>query len=353
MLKTLQKAIDTYLEDPTRLISKRFSPTPSCSQVNNDKGGSRKRSNERKYSSEKITVWSFDMDGHAETCFERFCELAKKDVSSLHKVATRCIDDYQIPPEDSETTWELSAVCVLRLFWNACTWPRIGRPEFFMVSEYSGTISNKRQQSLWQKVATIVEMTSIKPRNAGKSVIWEVKNWNAREAIRLIHILTMMLLSPLTTFRSTFPTPPTQPNPTCSKTMRHWSKWSTKEEVQAWGMSQERTEPIHIGCLSEWVWIVLFLIKCGINTLQRCWNQAAFWVIAWHRSNWEIMSLYVHKTAMKTEENVVQVEYPSHILRDKTGLRDNWCSRQWKVENARGSSSRLLRFRFMCGKAGV
>ena len=64
-----------------------------------------------KYSLEKITAWSYGMEGHAEKCVERYCALARKDVSSLQQVATPCIDDHLVPPEDHETTRELSALC--------------------------------------------------------------------------------------------------------------------------------------------------------------------------------------------------------------------------------------------------
>ena len=53
---------------------------------------------------EKITDWSYDMEGHAEKYVEIYCKLAKKDVSSLQQVATPCTDDHQIPPEEYETT---------------------------------------------------------------------------------------------------------------------------------------------------------------------------------------------------------------------------------------------------------
>ena len=47
------------------------------------------------YSLEQITAWSIDVEGYAEKCVERYCESAKKDVSSLQHVATPCIDDHQ------------------------------------------------------------------------------------------------------------------------------------------------------------------------------------------------------------------------------------------------------------------
>ena len=51
------------------------------------------------------------MAGHAEKRVERYCEFGKQHVFSLQQVATPCIDDHLIPPEDNETTGELSAVC--------------------------------------------------------------------------------------------------------------------------------------------------------------------------------------------------------------------------------------------------
>ena len=81
------------------------------------------------YASEKITAWSYDMEGHADKCVDKYCESAQKDVSTLQLVATPCIDDHQTPPGDCEKTAEPSAVCaqiVLKFLYLA----RIGRPYF-------------------------------------------------------------------------------------------------------------------------------------------------------------------------------------------------------------------------------
>ena len=43
------------------------------------------------------------MIGHAEQCVERYCELSGKKVDSLKKVATPCMDDHLMPPEDFVT----------------------------------------------------------------------------------------------------------------------------------------------------------------------------------------------------------------------------------------------------------
>ena len=48
------------------------------------------------------------MAGACEGCVERYLELAKKPRSYLKKVATPCIDDQLIPPEDFEKKGELA-----------------------------------------------------------------------------------------------------------------------------------------------------------------------------------------------------------------------------------------------------
>ena len=59
----------------------------------------------------KIAAWGRDMTGHVEKCVERSFEFAKKDVPFLQSVATPCVDDHPIPPEDFEVQGELSDVC--------------------------------------------------------------------------------------------------------------------------------------------------------------------------------------------------------------------------------------------------
>ena len=94
------------------------------------------------------------MEGHAEICVERFCQLAKKDMSTLQQVATPCIDDHQIPREDYETTGEFSAVCVqivLKYLYLA----RIGRPDLlWSVSTLARSVPTWNK-ACHQKVAKI------------------------------------------------------------------------------------------------------------------------------------------------------------------------------------------------------
>ena len=75
-----------------------------------------------------ISSWSYDMEGLAKKCAERYCELANKTTQQLHKVATPCMDDHQFKEEEKGSVGELSKVCsqiVLKCLYLA----RIGRPD--------------------------------------------------------------------------------------------------------------------------------------------------------------------------------------------------------------------------------
>ena len=75
-----------------------------------------------------ISSWSYDMEGHAKKCVERYCELANRTTQQLHKVSTPCIDDHHFKEEEMKSVGELSHVCsqiVLKCLYLA----RIGRPD--------------------------------------------------------------------------------------------------------------------------------------------------------------------------------------------------------------------------------
>ena len=74
-----------------------------------------------------ISSWSYDMEGHAKKCAQRYGELANKTTQQLHKVSTPCIDDHHFKEEEMKSVGELSHVCsqiVLKCLYLA----RIGRP---------------------------------------------------------------------------------------------------------------------------------------------------------------------------------------------------------------------------------
>ena len=75
----------------------------------------------------RLSSWSYDMEGHAKKCVERYCELANKTTQQLYKVSTPCIDDHHFKEEELESVGELSQVCshmVLKCLYLA----RIGGP---------------------------------------------------------------------------------------------------------------------------------------------------------------------------------------------------------------------------------
>ena len=76
----------------------------------------------------RISLWSCDMEGHAKTCVERYCELANKTTKQLYKVSTPCIDDHHFKEEQLKSVGALSKVSsqiVLKCLYSA----RIGRPD--------------------------------------------------------------------------------------------------------------------------------------------------------------------------------------------------------------------------------
>ena len=57
-----------------------------------------------------ISSWSYDMEGHAKKCVERFCELANKTTQQLYIVSTPCLDDHHLKEEELKSVGELSKV---------------------------------------------------------------------------------------------------------------------------------------------------------------------------------------------------------------------------------------------------
>ena len=60
---------------------------------------------------EKISSWSYDMEGHAKKCVEDIANLRIKQLSIFSKVAAPCMDDHQFKEEEDGSVGELSAVC--------------------------------------------------------------------------------------------------------------------------------------------------------------------------------------------------------------------------------------------------
>ena len=63
-----------------------------------------------------IHAWCYDLQGRAEKCVERYCELAHKTVDQLHKVSTLCLDDHLVKPEDLGSLGACFQKLALRFF---------------------------------------------------------------------------------------------------------------------------------------------------------------------------------------------------------------------------------------------
>ena len=53
----------------------------------------------------KTVAWSYDMEGHARQCVERYCELAHKKMEQLDIVSSPCLDDHQFKQQELEQTF--------------------------------------------------------------------------------------------------------------------------------------------------------------------------------------------------------------------------------------------------------
>ena len=62
-----------------------------------------------------ISSLSYDMEGHAKKCVERYCELANKTTQQLYKVSTPCIDDHHFRRRN-EICWRI----VTSMLSNCC-----------------------------------------------------------------------------------------------------------------------------------------------------------------------------------------------------------------------------------------
>ena len=76
----------------------------------------------------RSSSWSYDMEGHAKKCVERYYELENKTTQQLYEVSTPCIDNHHFKEEELKSVGELSKICfqiVLKYLYLT----RIGRPD--------------------------------------------------------------------------------------------------------------------------------------------------------------------------------------------------------------------------------
>ena len=103
----------------------------------------------------KTSAWSYDMEGHARKCVERYCELANKKTKQLYKVSHPCLDDHQIKKEELNNKGELLEVCsyiVLKCLYLA----RIGRPDILWSVNKADTICHKWTQACDRRLTRLI-----------------------------------------------------------------------------------------------------------------------------------------------------------------------------------------------------
>ena len=89
------KPNDTIIEQYNKMFESRFSV------------GATEQSPGWKKPHAQTVAWSYDMEGHAQTCVEGYCELANKKVEQLYKVPPPCLDDHQFKKGGIGISWRI------------------------------------------------------------------------------------------------------------------------------------------------------------------------------------------------------------------------------------------------------
>ena len=121
--KDLVEQKNKFYNEVMKLTQPKQSPTAEGNLAQSKATPSQKKE-------KKIRAYEHVMIGAAEQCVERYCELAKTTKDKLKRVATPCLDDHLIAPEDFLAKGILSPVaskCVLKALYLS----RLGRPELY------------------------------------------------------------------------------------------------------------------------------------------------------------------------------------------------------------------------------
>ena len=78
----------------------------------------------------QAVAWSYDTEGHAQKCVERYCELANKKVEQLYKSSSLCVVDHQFKKEGASINWRIIKHMLTNCLKNACTWRELVDPTF-------------------------------------------------------------------------------------------------------------------------------------------------------------------------------------------------------------------------------
>ena len=95
------------------------------------------------------------MEGHAQKCVERYCEVANKKVEQLYNVSHPCLDEHHFKKEELESVGELLEVCaqtVLKCLYLA----RIGRLDILLSVNKLARSVTKWTQACDKRFATFI-----------------------------------------------------------------------------------------------------------------------------------------------------------------------------------------------------
>ena len=131
-------------------------------------GGATEKLPESEKNSANVSVWPYDMDGHAKKCVERYCELTHKTIELLHEVSTPCLDDHQFKKEELETFGELSK----SLLSNR---PKMHVFGTHVVGNQTGTSSHKTDKRWWQTLNSFDFVQSQHERFQAVLIMWKTQ----------------------------------------------------------------------------------------------------------------------------------------------------------------------------------
>ena len=107
--------------------AKKSKPKSKAASMTN-KASSNAKQSSQEWRKSTTRSYEYRMIGSSQSCIERYCELAKIDSKSLKKVATPCIDDHTLPPEDFQKKGALSPVAS-KIVLKALYLARLARPD--------------------------------------------------------------------------------------------------------------------------------------------------------------------------------------------------------------------------------
>ena len=145
-----------------------------------------------------ISSWSYDMEGHAKKCVERYCELANKTTQQLCKVSIRCIDDHHFKEEELKSVGESSKVCS-QIVMKCSYLARIGRPDIlWSVNKHARSIT-KWTKACDKRLSRLISYIHHTSEHKQYIVMWETlpnnadwdcfKTPNLQEILRIQNLL--------------------------------------------------------------------------------------------------------------------------------------------------------------------